>query len=186
MWDNRQWFFSGHGVFELSLIVAGIVAVKRHYKSSALPKAEGNAVTPAPSPMQIVPLPSPLQIVPLPSPQKFESPPLTEAEKIISEIETARPLQQEDVAKAYVVIPVDWNLFFAWRSSASETEFALVFSYTQQRTGRYITCRVRKDTNAELRLAREGTVMRVRGVIKGIDGSLINIKDAQVSLVKGQ
>jgi hypothetical protein len=186
MWDNRQWFFSGLGVFLFSLIIAGLIALKRHDASSLLSKAQRNPATADSSPIQIVPLPPPEQIVPLSSPQKVESPSLTEAEKIISEIEAARPLQQEDVAKAYVGIPVDWNLFFMWGVSASKTEFELVFSSTPRRTGRYIACRVRKDTNAQLRLAPEGRVMRVRGVIKAIEGSRIYLKDAQVSLVLGQ
>lgn len=108
---------------------------------------------------------------------------LTPAEQIISEIEAAPPLQRKDISKAYIGLPVDWELFFLYGTPDGKNKFYLMFSSTTRRTGIYIKCIVPKDTNSSLLRITENTKLKVQGTIASIESGSIYLKDAKVSQI---
>ena len=106
---------------------------------------------------------------------------LTPAEKIISEIEAVPPLQRKDMSKAYVGIPVDWELFFLHGAPEKNNKYYLMFSSTPTRKGIYIKCYVPREGNSELIRVTENTKLKVQGKIASIDGGDIYIKNVSVS-----
>lgn len=111
---------------------------------------------------------------------------MTPAEKIISEIETVPPLQRDDISKAYIGIPIDWELFFLHGAPDKKDKFYLMFSSTPNRTGTYIKCYIPQKGNADLRRIQENTKLRIQGTISSIVGSDIYLKDVKISQTKAQ
>jgi hypothetical protein len=106
--------------------------------------------------------------------------------KIISEIEAAPPLQREDIAKAYIGIPVNWELFFIYGTPVNKDKFSLMFSPTYIRTGVYVNCSVSKDSNAYLRRITVNTKLRVQGTIDSISNGSIFLNNAKVTQLQEQ
>jgi len=108
------------------------------------------------------------------------------ANKIIAEIEAVPPLQREDMAKAYVGIPVDWDMYFVYGTPDDKNKFRLMFSPTTRRTGIYVKCSVSKESNAHLLRITENTKLHVHGTIASIESGSIYLKDAKVSQIATQ
>lgn len=103
-------------------------------------------------------------------------------EKIISEIENVPSLQQEDIAKTYLGIPIDWEVFFS--SGRQEDKYYRLFfnSSLNSPTAVSVTCLVAKKNNEHLRRLQSNTKLRIQGTIEDINSlRIIGIKDAKLS-----
>lgn len=101
-------------------------------------------------------------------------------EKIISEIQSAPPLQREDIAKTYAGVPVSWELYFASGQPEKE-EYRLFFLTAPDSIKAFITCSVPKTNNEHLRRLAEKTKLRVQGKIDKITDRTIWLKDTVIT-----
>ena len=101
-------------------------------------------------------------------------------EKITSEIKAVPPLQRDDVAKTFVGIPVDWELYFA-SGSPDTKNYNLLFRSNLDIGCVYIHCSIPKENNDHLRRLQENTKLRVQGKIERADYNSITLKDSKIS-----
>lgn len=100
-------------------------------------------------------------------------------EKIIAEINSVPPLQREDVAKTFVGIPVDWELYFA-SGSPDAKNYNLFFRSSLKLDSVIIHCSIPKENNDRLRRLQEKTKLRVQGKIERAGYNSITLKDSKI------
>lgn len=100
-------------------------------------------------------------------------------EKIMSEIKLAPPLQQDDIAKTYVGIPVEWQLYF-FSGSSDNKEYHLFLRSSLKIDSVFVVCSIPKENNDYLRRLPADTKLRIQGNIDKIDSSFITLKDAKI------
>ena len=179
IWDNRQWLFSGVAV----VAILGII----NFCTSRRPAVTDLTARPAPVSSEIS-IPVPIQSSTSTSLVATSAPPSTptpvviriKPSKMIAEIAAARPLQRDDVAKAFVGLSVDWNLYFIDGRNSQQEYFLLMFSESPD--GPVVADGdVLRSEYPELLLMDKGTLLRVRGVIEHVTESLIVLKRVSIS-----
>lgn len=100
-------------------------------------------------------------------------------EKIVSEIEVVPPLQRDDVAKSFIDIPVDWELYFVSGSSDNKT-YSLLFKSNLKLDRAYIHCSIPKENNDYLRRLQKNTKLRVQGKIDSVRDDSITLRDIKI------
>ena len=100
--------------------------------------------------------------------------------KMIAEVVAARSLQRDDVAKAFIGLSVDWNLFFIDGNAWGDEEYFLKFSDSPN--GEIIVDgMVPKAQNPGLHLTEKGTPMRVRGIVNHVTDRVVVLNKLVIS-----
>ena len=102
-------------------------------------------------------------------------------EKIISEVNSAPPLQRGDIAKTYVGIPIEWELYFA-SGYQNDKEYRLLLQPTLGISKATVACGVPKTNNEHLKRLQENTKLKVTGTIDQIESKIIFLKNASISI----
>ena len=174
--DNKLW----HDSFSGRIIIGVIIGIILIFLGFLIKKY----ILTEPQQQQVPPQSPQLKL----SDQNQTSQPLSSkdlqitADQIIKEIDAARPLQREDVAKTYLNIPVDWILFFSNGFPTKSNEYFLHFRSTPKRDifSARVAFDVPQKNNDDLRLLQEGARLHVRGRIEKIIVDTIYLKDVQI------
>jgi hypothetical protein len=172
---NKEWIFSGVGVFILGFV--GTLIWKRFFlqKESAVHSppvlivqiAEGskallenNAII-SQSPTHITAI-APITV-----------------QKITEAIDSAPPLQQNDIAKNYIGLHVRWEarLFSAEKGKNDLVRLTLDFS---DKTSELVTCSVQLSEYRELGILPKGASITVIGKIKEVKRNPVSLEGVQL------
>ena len=185
--DNKQWIFSGIGVFVIGLIASGIY----HFSGPRTSNQDAANVERAPrldadlnKPTHLA-VPTPEMS---PKPRETTTPTIREAKmteptpmQIRDALSKLTTLQQEDVVRVYKGIRVEWELDFHSASRSDETRSDIIdiaFNLPGDASSRpTIWCwAVKFARYPEFKAMTPGRRVRVTGVIGHVDSGRIDIE----------
>jgi hypothetical protein len=171
--QNKEWLFSGGGITVLTIAYWVFMNRRNASADKGVPQVIVHVHNETDGPYQ-----------PGIKDEKITSSSIERISRISYEairkaLDSAPPLQQEDVKKHFVGINVEWDAVFKSATKADDEYIDLFLEAPDKHSLNWITCRVRLSEYRELGVLPKNAKIRIHGEIENIETlfvSLTNVK----------
>jgi hypothetical protein len=171
--QNKEWLFSGVGITVFTIIYGVFMNRRNASADKSVSQVIVHVHNETDGPYQ--PGIKDVKI----TPSSIERISRISYEAIRKALDSAPPLQQEDVKKHFVGINVEWDAVLNSATKADDEYIDLFLQAPDKHTLNWITCRVRLSEYRELGVLPKNAKIRIHGEIENIETlfvSLTNVK----------